>query len=114
MAEDLTPVRMSDGCTIQAKIIGDDPKKPLMITVHGAPGLSTHVEPQAAYGVFADKFRVLVFDMRGCGDSDKQRPYTHKRWVEDIEELRSVYINTDIKIHKVTDVFLDSGQRQTE
>jgi proline iminopeptidase len=35
-------------------------------------------------------FKVLVFDMRGSGQSDKKRPYTHAQWVQDIDELRSV------------------------
>ncbi|KAK5127621.1 hypothetical protein LTR85_006961 [Meristemomyces frigidus] len=81
-------VHLSDGCAIRAKLLGDEPGKPLMIAHHGAPGLSTHLEAEAAYGDFADKFRVLVFDMRGCGDSDKQRPYTHAQWTHDIDELR--------------------------
>lgn len=88
MADDLTDVRMSDGCNLKVKIIGNDPKKPLMIAHHGAPGLSTHKEPVAWCSEFADRFRVLVFDMRGSGESDYMRPYTHKRWVEDVEEIR--------------------------
>lgn len=88
MAEDLVSVRMSDGCVLKAKIVGDAPGKPLMIANHGAPGLCTHKETLLWCSVFTDKFRLLVFDMRGSGDSDQKGPYTHKRWVEDVEELR--------------------------
>ncbi|KAK3631518.1 hypothetical protein LTR56_012274 [Elasticomyces elasticus] len=88
MASDLQDVRMSDGCNIKAKILGHGPDKPLLLTVHGAPGLSTHRETEAWCGPFADIFRVLVFDLRGCGESDKQRPYTHARWIQDVDELR--------------------------
>lgn len=88
MAGQLSMVVMSDGCKINAKILGDAPNKPLMIAHHGAPGLSSYAESEASYGIFADIFRVLVFDMRGCGDSDKQEPFTHKQWVQDVDELR--------------------------
>ena len=88
MTDHLQTVHMSDGCAIKLKILGDEPNKPLMIAIHGAPGLSTLGEPAAQFGAFADKFRVLVPDMRGSGSSDKKRPYTHKQWVQDIEELR--------------------------
>jgi proline iminopeptidase len=79
---------MSDGCAIKLKILGDVPGKPLLIAHHGASGLCTHKEPAAQFGAFADTFRVLVFDSRGSGNSDKKRPYTHQRWTQDIEELR--------------------------
>lgn len=88
MAEDLVDVRMSDGCVLKAKIVGDGPGKPLMIANHGAPGLCTYKEPLLWCSVFTDKFRLLVFDMRGSGDSDQKRPYTHERWVKDVDELR--------------------------
>lgn len=87
MAEDLVDVRMSDGCVLKVKLVGDS-SKPLMIANHGAPGLSTHKEPLMWCRIFLDKFRLLVFDMRGSGESDKKRPYTHQRWVDDVEELR--------------------------
>lgn len=88
MTDLLTDVRMSDECIIKAKIIGDDPKNPLMIANHGAPGISTHKETEAWCGFFSEWYRVLVFDMRGSGESDQKGPYTHKRWMEDVDELR--------------------------
>ena len=88
MAEELQTVHMSDGCGIKTKILGDDPNKPLMIAVHGAPGLATHGSSEAQFGQFVDQFRVLVFDARGCGTSDQKKPYTHAQWVSDIDELR--------------------------
>jgi len=88
MLSELLTIHMSDGCAIKATILGDEPGKPLLVTCHGAPGLSAHLEPEASYGDFADMFRVLVFDLRGCGDSDEKRPYTHAQWIQDIDELR--------------------------
>jgi proline iminopeptidase len=86
--EELQTVQMSDGCGIKVKILGEGSNKPLMIAHHGAPGLSTHKEPEVQFSWLAETFKILLFDMRGCGASDKKRPYTHKQWVQDVDELR--------------------------
>jgi proline iminopeptidase len=93
MAESKTTtstVQMEDGVNLHIKVIGDEPNtsKPLFIALHGAPGLSTHAEPEAAFSFLSDTFRVLVFDARGSGASDMTGPYTHDRWIKDIENLR--------------------------
>lgn len=85
----LQKVRLSDGANVSVKILGDpSPDRPLLIVLHGAPGLSTHDEPEASFGFLSTKFRVLVFDARGSGSSDLKPPYTNARWVADIDELR--------------------------
>ena len=81
-------VTMDDGAKLWVKVLGDDPAKPLLIAHHGAPGVSSHLEPEASFGFLADRYRVLVFDARGSGVSDLKAPYTHARWVEDIDALR--------------------------
>ncbi len=81
-------VTMDDGAKLWVKVLGDDPAKPLLIAHHGAPGVSSHLEPEASFGFLADRYRVLVFDARGSGYSDLKEPYTHARWVEDVDQLR--------------------------
>lgn len=82
-------VQMDDGIKLHVKLLGDDsPTKPLLIGLHGAPGLFTHAEPEACFSRYASLFRVLVFDGRGSGASDMIGPYTHERWMKDIENLR--------------------------
>jgi proline iminopeptidase len=83
-------VQMDDGVHLNVKVLGNDSKstKPLLIALHGAPGLSTHAEPEASFSFLSDVFRVLVFDARGSGASDLTGPYTHDRWIKDIENLR--------------------------
>ena len=81
-------VTMDDGARLWVKVLGDDPAKPLLIAHHGAPGVSSHLEPEASFGFLADRYRVLVFDARGSGVSDLQAPYSHARWVEDVDALR--------------------------
>lgn len=81
-------VTMDDGANLWVKVLGDDPAKPLLIAHHGAPGVSSHLEPEASFGFLADRYRVLVFDARGSGVSDLKEPYSHARWVEDVDQLR--------------------------
>lgn len=89
MSTQLQDVRMADGCVLKAGILNpSDSHKPLLLTCHGAPGLSTHGEPSLSYGAFTDLFRVLVADMRGSGASSKQPPYTHSQWIQDLDTLR--------------------------
>ncbi|RDW67590.1 hypothetical protein BP6252_08986 [Coleophoma cylindrospora] len=83
-------VTMDDGVCLHVKVLGDDAKatKPLLIALHGAPGLSTLLDPESSFAFLSGTFRVLVFDARGSGASDLTGPYTHERWINDIEHLR--------------------------
>lgn len=83
-------VQMDDGAQLNVKILGDDPtlKKPLLIALHGAPGVSTLSEPVESFGFLSNHFRVLVYDARGSGESDSIGPFDHDRWTQDIENLR--------------------------
>lgn len=93
MAELTTTVRMDDGVSLHVKLLGGGPastEKPLLISLHGAPGLSTHLEPLSSFGHLSNTFRVLVYDARGSGESDHVGPFTHDRWIQDIENLRYV------------------------
>lgn len=83
-------VVMDDGVRLHVKVIGHDPTKtkPLLISLHGAPGASTHLEPEASFAFLSDIFRVLIYDARGSGESDLVGPYSHERWINDIENLR--------------------------
>ncbi|CZR69114.1 uncharacterized protein PAC_19015 [Phialocephala subalpina] len=83
-------VVLSDGATLHVKVLGDNsPTKPLLIALHGAPGLSTHTEPEATFAFLATKFRVIVYDARGSGISDLKPPYTNERWIADVDEIRA-------------------------
>ncbi|KIV79192.1 hypothetical protein PV11_06764 [Exophiala sideris] len=86
----VSTVKTDDGVNLHVKVLGDDAtkKKPLLISLHGAPGLSTHMEPEASFAFLSDIFRVLVYDARGSGISDHVGPYTHDRWIKDVEILR--------------------------
>jgi predicted alpha/beta-fold hydrolase len=84
-------VELSDGAKLRVwQLGGTGSTKPLLIAVHGAPGHSSHLEPLDGFGFLHSKYRVLVFDLRGSGESDIKGPFTDERWVQDIDELRCV------------------------
>lgn len=59
-----------------------------ILCFHGAPGLADHREPVASWGRLADRYRVVVQDQRGSGQSGLNPPFSHKQWVDDAEALR--------------------------
>lgn len=77
-----------NGNRLNVEVLGDAPGKPTMIVHHGAPGLGSMAEPRAAFGPFADDYRVVVFDARGSGVSEGNGPFTHEQWAADVDGLR--------------------------
>ncbi|MGI5150253.1 alpha/beta fold hydrolase [Plantactinospora sp. CA-294935] len=64
---------------------------PAMIVHHGAPGLGSRSEPKRSFGPFADRYRVIVFDARGSGESSDDEPFTHAQWVADVDAIREYF-----------------------
>ncbi|KAH8897504.1 alpha/beta hydrolase fold protein [Thozetella sp. PMI_491] len=89
MSEIDTWVVLRDGVKVHVVQLGDDKSKPLLIALHGAPGLSDHLEPKSSFGFLSTRFRVLVYDARGSGVSDLKGPYTDAQWISDVDELRA-------------------------
>lgn len=61
---------------------------PVLIAHHGGGGIGSLAEPKATFGPLADRFRVIVFDARGCGISEGIPPFSHEQWAADVEGLR--------------------------
>ncbi|MGO4601970.1 alpha/beta fold hydrolase [Terrabacter sp. 2YAF2] len=76
-----------NGNRLNVEVMGRD-DAPLLIALHGAPGLGSLTEPRATFGPLADDFRVIVFDARGSGQSEGRGPLTHEQWAADVEALR--------------------------
>ena len=76
-----------NGCRLNVEIFGPE-DGPVLIAHHGGGGIGSLDEPRVTFGVLADRFRVIVFDARGCGLSDGIPPYSHQQWAEDVDGLR--------------------------
>jgi proline iminopeptidase len=76
-----------NGCRLNVEVLGPD-DGPVLIAHHGGGGIGSLAEPKATFGPLADRFRVVVFDARGCGLSEGIPPYSHEQWAADVEGLR--------------------------
>jgi proline iminopeptidase len=76
-----------NGCRLNVEVLGPE-DAPVLIAHHGGGGIGSLAEPKATFGTLADRFRVIVFDARGCGRSEGIPPYSHEQWAADVEGLR--------------------------
>ena len=76
-----------NGCRLNVEVLGPE-NGPVLIAHHGGGGIGSLAEPKATFGPLADRFRVVVFDARGCGLSEGIPPYSHEQWAADVDGLR--------------------------
>ena len=76
-----------NGCRLNVEVLGPE-DGPVLIAHHGGGGIGSLGEPKATFGPLADRFRVVVFDARGCGLSEGIPPYSHEQWAADVDGLR--------------------------
>jgi proline iminopeptidase len=76
-----------NGCRLNVEVFGPE-DGPVVIAHHGGGGIGSLAEPRETFGWLADRFRVIVFDARGCGLSEGIPPYSHEQWAADVEGLR--------------------------
>lgn len=76
-----------NGCRLNVEVFGPE-DGPVLIAHHGGGGIGSLAEPKATFGPLADRFRVIVFDARGCGLSEGLPPYSHEQWAADVDGLR--------------------------
>lgn len=76
-----------NGCRLNVEVLGPE-DGPVLIAHHGGGGIGSLAEPKATFGPLADRFRVVVFDARGCGLSEGVPPYSHEQWAADVDGLR--------------------------
>lgn len=76
-----------NGCRLNVEVRGPE-DGPVLIAHHGGGGIGSLGEPKATFGPLADRFRVVVFDARGCGLSEGIPPYSHEQWAADVDGLR--------------------------
>ncbi len=56
-----------------------------LVFLHGFPGQMSNWKYQVPY--FREKYRVIVYDQRGFGESDKPREVSFEDYVEDLDSL---------------------------
>jgi proline iminopeptidase len=76
-----------NGCRLNVEVLGPE-DGPVLIAHHGGGGIGSLAEPKSTFGPLADRFRVIVFDSRGCGKSEGIPPYSHEQWAADVDGLR--------------------------
>lgn len=78
--------RTEDGCTLYYEIIGDSPGKPTITFVNGT--LQTTIYWKMITKKLADKFRLLLYDGRGQGESELGKvPLSLDRHADDLKCL---------------------------
>ncbi|HEX4016723.1 MAG TPA: alpha/beta hydrolase, partial [Frankiaceae bacterium] len=58
-----------NGCALNVEVMGPE-DGPVLIAHHGGGGIGSLAEPKGTFGPLSDRFRVVVFDARGCGHSE--------------------------------------------
>jgi proline iminopeptidase len=76
-----------NGCDLNVEVLGPA-DGPVLIAHHGGGGIGSLAEPRTTFGPLSDRFRVIVFDARGCGHSEGVTPYSHAQWAADVDGLR--------------------------
>jgi len=67
-------------------VVSDGVAGPLVVVLHGGPGLPDYTEPIAR--LLTDRFRVHRYDQRGAGRSDRRPPWTLEGAVADLDGIR--------------------------
>jgi proline iminopeptidase len=72
---------------LNVEVLGPE-DAPVLIAHHGGGGIGSLAEPKSTFGPLSDKYRVVVFDARGCGLSEGKPPFSHAQWAADVDGLR--------------------------
>ena len=76
-----------NGCNHYVEDLG--PKDaPAILTFHGGGGMGSSGAKKRAFGALTDTYRVVVYDLRGCGQSEEVGEPSYEQWAADAEALR--------------------------
>lgn len=76
-----------NGAELYYEVHGEENDQAI-IALHGGPGVSNHEKSLRAYKPLTDQYKLVVYDHRGCGKSEEQRPYSNEQFTDDVEGLR--------------------------
>lgn len=88
----------SDGLELAVQVHGD-PALPTLVCVHGWP--DNHEVWDGVVAMLLTRFRVVTYDARGAGDSDKPRRSSAYRLPQLVDDLRAVVdaVSPDEPVH---------------
>lgn len=76
-----------NGADLYYEVHGDD-EDPAVMSLHGGPGIGDHQKGFEAFEPLTENYRLVVYDHRGCGDSELAEPYSNEQYAKDAEGLR--------------------------
>ena len=76
-----------NGARLRYQMSGPD-DAPLIVVLHGGRGIGDHRTEFGAFRPLADRFRLVGFDQRGCGQSSLTPPFTFAQLADDVEAVR--------------------------
>jgi len=71
-----------NGARLYYEVLGEEGAPPL-VSLHGGPGISDHRKGKRAFEPLTDDYRLVVYDHRGCGDSELAPPYSNEQYAAD-------------------------------
>jgi proline iminopeptidase len=63
-----------------------------IILLHGGRGIGDHRSELQAYRPLADRYRLIAYDQRGCGQTSLTPPFTFARLADDVDEMRRALV----------------------
>lgn len=98
-------IKTQDGCSLYYEMLGEGPGKPTIVFINGT--LQTTVYWKLAAKSLVDRYRVLLYDCRGQGESDLgDLPLSLKQHADDLQVL--LY---ELGIHKTHIIGISHGAR---
>jgi proline iminopeptidase len=75
-----------NGADIYYEVHGPE-DAPAVVSLHGGPGISDHQKGKEAFEALTNRYRLVVYDHRGCGQSSLTEPYSNAQYAKDCDAL---------------------------
>lgn len=86
-----------NGARFRYRIAGEDNPETIFL-LHGGRGYGDHRGEWAVYSELADKYRVIAYDQRGCGESSITYPMNFRQYADDLDAFRRHFCGEDGRI----------------
>lgn len=86
-----------NGARFRFRIAGEDNARTIFL-LHGGRGIGDHLGEFAAYQALTDRYRVIAYDQRGCGESSITYPMSFHQYADDLDAFRRHFCGEDGKI----------------